>query len=299
MDIEMTAHADDGLALAGTLTLPDGPGPHPGVVLVSGSGRLDRESDAGRMRMRLGSVLAAVLARRGIASFRYDRRGVGATGGDWLATGFVDNRSDAAAALRALAHRSEIRADATGVIGHSEGAMHAMWLGAHGGAAAVVLLAGPIRPGEEALRWQGANIAADLPWPLRPILPAFRWWASRQLARLAATTSNVARVGGVRINARWFRELLAYDPRLDLAAIRVPVLAITGDKDVQVNPDDLDELARLVPGDVETRRVPDLTHLLRRDPGRASVRSYGRLLRQPVDAALLDDVAGWLAQRLG
>ena len=66
--------------------------------------------------------------------------------------------------------------------------------------------------------------------------------------------------------ARLYREFLGYDPRPDLAAIRVPVLALTGDKDRQVDPGDLDVIARLVPGPVETRRVPELTHILRRDP---------------------------------
>jgi uncharacterized protein len=298
-EIEMAATADDGLALAGTLALPAGPGPHPAVLLLPGSGRLDRESNAGQLRMNLGRPLAAALARQGIASLRYDRRGVGTTPGDWRAVGFFDNRNDAAAALRALASRPEIRADATGVVGHSEGAVHAMWLGAHEAvAAAVVLLAGFARPGEEALRWQARMVAAGLPRPVRLLLPLLRRLASTQLARITSTTTDVARIGGVRINARWYREMLSFDPRPVLAAIRVPVLAITGDKDIQVDPADLDEIARLVPCGAETRRVPDLTHLLRRDPGPASLQSYRRLLRQPIAPDLLDEVAGWLAGQL-
>ncbi len=79
----MTATADDGLELAGTLVLPDGPGPHPAVLVLQGSGRVDRDSSVGRIRLGLGPALAEVLARHGIASLRYDRRGVGATPGDW------------------------------------------------------------------------------------------------------------------------------------------------------------------------------------------------------------------------
>ena len=82
------------------------------------------------------------------------------------------------------------------------------------------------------------------------------------------------------------------------AAIRVPVLAVTGDKDIQVDPDDLDVVRRLVPGRTEIHRVPDLTHLLRRDPGRPSLGSYRRLLRQPVDPGVLTLVADWLARTL-
>ncbi|WP_258949732.1 hypothetical protein [Lentzea californiensis] len=58
-------------------------------------------------------------------------------------------------------------------------------------------------------------------------------------------------------------------------------LAITGGKDVQVDPADLDRIRELVPGDVETHRIPDLTHLLRLDPGRPSLRSYPRNCASP------------------
>ncbi|MFC7646808.1 alpha/beta hydrolase [Streptosporangium lutulentum] len=289
-DVDMSVTADDGLSLASTLTLPAGPGPHPAVLLLHGSGRLDRDANTGRLRMELGPPLAAALAKDGIATLRYDRRGVGATSGDWRATGFADNRHDAAAALRALAGRPDVRADAVGVVGHSEGAVHAMSLGAHPQVGAVVLLAGFARLGEDALRWQARMIARDLPAPVRPLLPALRALAVRQLARIRTTSTDVARVAGMPVNARWMREMLDHDPRPDLANIKVPVLAITGDKDIQVDPADLDEIRRLVPGGVEVHRIPDLTHLLRRDPGRPSVRSYPRLLRRPVDNDLLAQV---------
>jgi uncharacterized protein len=297
-DVDVTAAAEDGLPLVGTLTLPAGTGPHPAVLLLHGSGRLDRDANTARLQMGLGPPLAAALANEGIATLRYDRRGVGATSGDWRATGFADNRHDAAAVLRALAARPEIRAGAIGVVGHSEGAVHAMSLGAHPEVRAVVLLAGFARVGEDALRWQAGMIARDLPAPVRLLLPALRALAARQLARIKTTSTDVARVAGMPVNARWMRELLTHDPRPDLANIQVPVLAITGGKDIQVDPADLDEISRLVPGEVEVHRIPDLTHLLRRDPGRPSVRSYPRLLRQPVDADLLTQVAGWLAHRL-
>jgi pimeloyl-ACP methyl ester carboxylesterase len=94
------------------------------------------------------------------------------------------------------------------------------------------------------------------------------------------------------------RELLAHDPSADLANIRAPVLAITGGKDVQVDPAGLDEIRRLAPGEVEIHRIADLTHLRRRDPGHPSARSDPRQLRRPVDTDLLARVSDWLARRL-
>ncbi|OLF12830.1 alpha/beta hydrolase [Actinophytocola xinjiangensis] len=297
-ELEITATADDGVPLGGTLTLPAGQGPHPAVVFLPGSGRLDRDSNAGRVRMCLGRPLADALAAHGVASLRYDRRGVGATPGDWRAVGFHTNRADAAAALRALRAHQEIRAETVGVVGHSEGAVHAMWLGAHEPLAAVVLLAGYARPGVEAVEWQFSQLAGSLRGPARVLRPALRRLAARHLARLADTTGDVARVGGLRLNARWWREQLAHDPRADLAHIQAPVLALTGEKDLQVDPDDLEVIARLVPGGAETHRVPDLTHILRRDPGRPSVLAYRRQLRKPVEPDVLSGVARWLADRL-
>ncbi|MFD9735903.1 alpha/beta hydrolase [Umezawaea sp. NPDC059074] len=292
-DVDMTVIAEVGIHLGGTLVLPEGPGPHPAVLLLHGSGPLDRDSNTRKARMDLGPALATALAERGIASLRYDRRGV--PSGDWRASGFVDNRRDAVAALHALADRPDIRAEAVGVVGHSEGAVHAMALGTRPDVAAVVLLAGYARSGEAAMLRQAAMITEGLPRPLRTPLRAV---VARLLGRVRKTRTDVARVLGMPVNARWMREMLDHDSRQDLARIRGSVLAVTGDKDVQVDAADLDVVRDLVPGEVEVHRVPDLTHLLRRDPGRPSPRSYPAQLRRPVDPDLLALVAGWLTTRL-
>ncbi|MFG3253862.1 alpha/beta hydrolase family protein [Streptomyces sp. NPDC048172] len=297
----MTVVADDAVPLAGTLTLPAGPGPHPAVVLLHGSGPLDREGNTPKVRVGLATPLAEALAAEGIATLRYDRRGVGGTPGDWRAAGFVGNRLDGAAAVRALAARPDIRADAVAVVGHSEGALHAMALGGRPDVAAVVLLAGYACLGEDALRWQARSVLAALPAPVRLLRPALRAFGKRQLRRFAAGTADVSRVAGFPVNARWTREMLRHDTRTDLAALRVPVLALAGDKDLQIDPAHLDEIRRLVPGggeQAEVHEIRDLTHVLRRDPGRPSMAAYRRLLREPVDPEVLTRVTEWLVRRL-
>ena len=81
----MTVAADDGLAIAGTLALPAGDGPHPAVVLLS-PGSLDREGNTGKAPLAHGRALATALAAEDVASYRFDRRGVGDTPGDWRAS---------------------------------------------------------------------------------------------------------------------------------------------------------------------------------------------------------------------
>ncbi|MFD7818676.1 alpha/beta hydrolase [Streptomyces sp. NPDC059785] len=298
-DIDMTVTTDDGIPLAGTLTLPAGPGPHPAVLLLHGSGPLDREGNTPKLRVNLARPLADALAGAGIATLRYDRRGVAGTPGDWRTTGFTDNRRDAATALRALAARSDIRADALAVVGHSEGALHGMALAAREDVRAAVLLAGFARVGEDALRWQARSVASGLPAPLRLLRRPLGAAGNRVLARIKKTRTDMARIAGLPVNARWMREMLVHDTRDDLAAVTVPVLAVTGAKDIQVDPGDLDVIRRLVPGGAEIHRVPDLTHLLRLDPGHHGIRSYPRLVRTPVDPGVLALVTRWLAARLG
>ncbi len=300
-ETDLTVTADDGTSLAGTLSLPAGPGPHPAVLLLHGSGPLDREGNTPRLPLNLGRPLADALAAAGVAALRYDRRGAGSTPGAWEESGFTDNRRDASAALRALAAHPDIRPDAVGVVGHSEGALHAMTLAARQEVAAVVLLAGFAREGEAAFRWQAASVFGGMPAPVRLLRRPLGALGERVLARVKRTRTDVARIAGLRVNARWMREMLVHDTRDDLAAVpaAVPVLAVTGDKDVQVPPADLDEIRRLVPGGhTEIHRVPELTHVLRRDTGRPTLRSYRRLLREPVDPELLALVATWLQARL-
>jgi uncharacterized protein len=284
--------------LAGTLTLPDGDGPFPAVLIASGSGPLDRNSNHRRARFDVARRLAVALAGAGFASLRYDKRGVGESPGDWRAAGLYDNVDDLGRALSTLAGRPEVDADRVLLAGHSEGAILSAALAARGvPVAGVVLLSMSATPGEELLRWQVRTIAPTLPAPVRALLRLLRVDLEKKVAanhaKIKATTTDVARIGGPKVNARWTREFLAHDPRADLARLAVPVLAITGDKDLQVPVADLDVIASTVPGPVTVRRMPDLTHTLRTQPGPASMGAYRKELRDPVNRELLGTVTQW------
>ncbi|MEU0554462.1 alpha/beta fold hydrolase [Dactylosporangium sp. NPDC006015] len=304
--------------LAGALILPGGAGPFPAAVLVSGSGPVDRDSNAPRLAIDSTRQLAHALARAGIATLRYDKRGVGGSrllrdgtveGKDgWMRAGLFDNADDLVAASTALAERPDTDAGRLFLVGHSEGATlvtiaAARMSDAPAGPrpAAVVLLAGAARPGDAVLRWQAGMLAPTLPAPVRGLLKLLRTDLVRQVSRnhdkIRATGTDIARIGGAKINAKWFREYLDHDPRDDLARLRMPVLAVTGTKDLQVDPADLAAIAELVPGPVQTWAAPDVTHLLRTQPGAPSLRAYKEEVRRPVDPAVLDRVTGWLADQ--
>ena len=301
--------------LSGTLTLPEGGGRCPAAVLVSGSGPLDRNSNAPRLAIDSARQLAHALAGLGVASLRYDKRGVGdsrlrrdgTTEGKngWLRAGLFDNADDVAAAFTALAARPEVDPERVFLSGHSEGAVlaartAASLLAAPAGPypAGVALLACAAVPGDAVLRWQVQKIVPTLPAPVRGLLRLLRVDPVAKVARnhekLRATTGDTARVGLATVNAKWFREYLDYDPRTDLARLDLPVLAVTGSKDLQVDPADLAVIAATVPGPVETWLAPDVTHLLRTEPGTPSLRAYKAQVRRPVDPEILDRVTGWL-----
>jgi len=289
--------------LFGTLTVPPGDGPFPAVLLLTGSGPIDRDSNHKKMRFDVSRQLAMALARVGVASYRFDKRGVGQSPGDWREAGLNDNVDDAAAALTVLHDHPQVDADRVFVAGHSEGAVQAVALAGRGmSIAGLVLLAASARSGEEMLRWQARVIAPTLPRPVRLLLGLLRVDLEKRVAtnhaKIKATTADVTRLGLAKINAKWFREYLAYDPRADLAKIQVPVLAITGTSDLQVDPTDLRVVEELVPGEVETHLVPNLTHTLRRQGAAPSLSRYKRELRDPVDRLVLDVVTEWLRRHV-
>jgi dienelactone hydrolase len=119
-DEEITFRNGD-VTLSGTVVLPPGPGPHPGIVFLHGSGA------EGRWGSR---YLANTFAKSGIAALIYDKRGVGASTGDWRQAGFEELVGDAKAAVEALRAHASIDSARVGIHGHSQGGTYAPWVAA-------------------------------------------------------------------------------------------------------------------------------------------------------------------------
>ncbi|NLJ80922.1 MAG: alpha/beta fold hydrolase, partial [Firmicutes bacterium] len=146
-----------GIDLAGTFTKPQGEGPFPAVILISGSGPQDRNEEI--MGHKPFLVLADYLTRRGIAVLRVDDRGVGASGGDFAAATTLDFATDVAAGVEYLQTRKDVNPDQIGLIGHSEGGLIAPLVASDNPAVAfIVLMAAPGLNGEEISVLQSALI---------------------------------------------------------------------------------------------------------------------------------------------
>jgi hypothetical protein len=293
--------ASGGLTLAGTFAVPAAGTPVAAVLMLPGSGQTDRDDNAKALAIDLFPQLSAAIERLGMATFRYDKRGVGASAGDYFGSGFDDRLTDAVAAVEWLRARPEVDAGRVIALGHSEGALLSVRLAA--GAAPVagaILLAGSAQPGTRILTWQGRQIADSLTgvskWVVRLLRIDVTKSQQKVLRRIRSSDTDVVRVQGRKINAAWMRQFMAYDPAADLGRVGVPVLAVTGDRDLQVDPGDLDVMRDLVKGPFQAVRPPGVTHLFRGEGTKRGLSGYKEQVRRPVDPRVVSAVTGWLRE---
>jgi pimeloyl-ACP methyl ester carboxylesterase len=292
------------IELAGTITLPDKDGSFPGVLFITGSGRVDRNENHRKIHINAFNDISHYLAGNGIASLRYDKRGVGQSQGDYWVTGFCDNAQDALAALRWFKQQKNIQPENIFILGHSAGALVAVRL-AGGGAkvAGVILLSGGAQSGEAVLKWQAIQIVRSLEglngWLIRTFHIDVSQAQQKQIDKIKRSGKDWYRHRLLmKINARWLREFMAYDPAEDLPLITVPVLAITGSKDIQVDPADLERMAHLIKAPFERHLIQNMTHLLRIEEGEASISRYKEEVKKPIEPKLLEIVLHWLRNRI-
>jgi uncharacterized protein len=261
-------HGD--VTLAGTLTLPEGDGPHPALILVTGSGQQNRDEEIYLAPgYRPFAVIADALARQGIAVLRYDDRGIGGSTGEVESATSADFADDTGSALNYLLNREEIDPAQIGILGHSEGGIIATMLAARNpDVAFIILMAGPGLSGYDVVLAQAVLLTAasgasaeevetvrtrqtqvldtvrnDEGWDeletliqemIAEQLAQLPDAQKAQLGDLDAYAAQVIAQQLAALQSPWYRFFIAYDPAEDLAQINVPVLAIFGGLDLQV-----------------------------------------------------------------
>jgi uncharacterized protein len=294
--------------LAATLTLPEGRNEkYPLVVMVHGSGPTDRDSNAKGMPMNIFKQLSEVVVAEGFASIRYDKRGVGASKGEFYETGVHDLINDARAVVEFAKKHPNIDSENVILLGHSEGSIIAPFVNEEVTVDGMILLAGTAEPLAKTLTWQREEIIKDV-----RSVKGFQGWLLRLLKvdekitkmnedliqALLASDETVIKYKGKKINAKWNREHIHFDVSKPLQNVTCPVLAITGTKDVNVKISDLEKIKTLVQGDCETHIIQDMTHMLRKTDVEYSIskimNNNKKSLKQPIDAELKDLIVAWL-----
>lgn len=329
-----------GVKLAGTLTLPRTNSPCAAVLLITGSGAQDR--DESLLGHKPFLVLADDLTRRGIAVLRVDDRGVGGSTGSLPNSTIEDLAGDAFVGVEFLKSRKEIDPRRIGLVGHSEGGLIAPAAAARSGDIAfIVLIAGPGVTGEEILYAQGGLIMRaagasheavakqrKLQEDMFAVVKNFDRQAAvkptegarddsattKKLAELIAGASaelpDDQREAAGKLGVAQSRELLTpsfryfltYDPRPALAKVRCRVLAVIGERDLQVPPGlNLPEIEKALKsgGNAEytLREFPGLNHLLQHSKT-GSPSEYGQI-EETIAPEALAFIGQWIVQQTG
>jgi uncharacterized protein len=306
------------ITLAGTLTLPRGPGPFPSAILISGSGPHDRDESIVGHRPFL--VLADHLSRKGIAVLRFDKRGIGKSTGDYANATTEDFAVDTEAALSYLKTRKEIDPKRTGLIGHSEGGLIAPLVDSRsGGVAWIVLLAGPGLNGEDTLLLQSELILkssgvdddqisktrafnkqtyALVRQEKDPAALQAKLTDLVQSSSMSAMLPPAALQSQLRVVASpWFRFFLDYDPVPALQKTTCPVLALTGENDLQIPArENLPKIQKALQDggnkDFQATELPGLNHLFQHSPT-GSIGEYGSI-EETMAPEALNAVSDWV-----
>ena len=308
--------------LAGTLTKPKGDGPFAVAVLISGSGPQDR--DESLLGHKPFWVLADHLTRKGIAALRFDDRGTAKSTGNHATATSKDFADDVAGAVTFLRARKDI--GKIGLIGHSEGGMIAPMVAADDPEIGfIVLLAGPGTPCDELLIAQGRLLvkamggdekaaarqnamqkklfglaregadAAKLKAAFAELEKELTDDEKKELKKSGEGTASVAALA-----TPWFKFFLNYDPAPVLAKVKCPVLAINGEKDLQVPPkENLAGIEKALKAagnkDVTVKEFPGLNHLFQASKS-GLPSEYGKI-EETFAPAALETISEWIGKR--
>lgn len=318
-----------GITFAGTLTIPQGEGPFPGVLLITGSGPQNRDEMI--FEHRPFFVIADHLTRKGIAVLRVDDRGVGETtsGSTPLQDTTEDFVEDVLSGFEYLQQRSDIDGDQIGLIGHSEGGVIAPLAAVKNkDVAFIILMAGTgirgdlllLKQKELISRASGIidpeeiDLSVELTRQLFALVMEDDISAAatrskieklvrefKDLAEGSVADAEVARVIA-ELESRWIRWFLRHDPALIIERVRCPVLAINGSLDLQVPCQENlaaigSALTRGKNQDFELIEFPGLNHLFQHcKTGLPS--EYGKI-EETFSVEVLEKMTHWILQRFG
>ncbi|MDX5324382.1 MAG: alpha/beta hydrolase [Exiguobacterium sp.] len=290
--------------LIGTLQLHDTP--RKTVVILSGSGPSDRDGNMGPSSFGTYKKLAEALFEMGVNVFRYDKQGIGESDGDFNKVGLHDLIDDAIAVVNQVKRLPEVT-DVV-ILGHSEGAVIAPAVQLETKATGLILLAGFNDASKQMFLLQADALANEIGsvkglkgmfYRLTGVPAKVRKRQDELFERSLRTNVASFKFRGQIVNAKWIREHASYDVRERLEHVRVPVLAITGDRDVQVPPEHVHSVR--TKGDVTSDILKDMNHLLVEWTTPHSLlqlhKEYRDAIEAPLHPVLIQKIDEWLQKQ--
>lgn len=307
-------NAKDSIQLAGTLTLPKSKRDFPTLILLTGSGPQDRDETI--MGHKPFLVLADFLTKNGIAVLRFDDRGTAKSEGDFMRSDAEDFVNDATAAVNFLKNHPQINNERIGVLGHSEGGLVGSMLAAESKVVAfLVLLAAPGVSGKKLLLTQLKDIAiaqGSNPMALAPQYnfnqKAFDIIINTSDTKVREALVTYFEEQGItsesqieqllkQFNLPFLKYLVRSQPSNYLEKIKIPVLALNGEKDMQVNAEEnlsAIQTAMQKAGNKQltVKRYKDLNHLFQ-TAETGLPKEYGKI-EETIAAQVLEDIKKWI-----
>jgi pimeloyl-ACP methyl ester carboxylesterase len=294
----------NGFSLAGTLSKPTAPSksPAPAVVLIGDAGPMDRDELVAGIPV-LGQ-LAGALADAGFLVLRYDKRGIGQSGGRPENVALADYAEDARAAVKFLTSRKDVDDKRIAVAGHGEGGLVALMTAAQEKrVAALALLATPGVSGADLVLQQQQHALAKM--NISDAEKQARVTMQKRINEAALTgkgldqfTPDVRR----QVEDPGFQNLLAADPAKLMTRVRQPMLIVQGELDTQIAPSNADSLAALAKGHkpplaADVVKVPGVNHLLAMSVT-GEPDEYDKLPLKQINPAVSTAVIDWLKKTL-
>ncbi|WP_213371941.1 alpha/beta hydrolase [Mesobacillus boroniphilus] len=303
------------VSLKGTLLIPDqGKETYPAMVFLPGSGKLNRDGSTpkGKFKFDLYKDLAELCTSLGFVTFRYDKRGVGESEGDFHSAGLSDALNDAEAALDMLAAHPKVEPSKLIIIGHSEGCMVGTALNTRRPASGLVLLSGGGETLKEALDHQRQLLYKEMRekkgiqgFIIKKLntLDKAEKQAQGTYKKMVESDKDVMKtLGFIKMPAKYFREHFALNIEEALTKVACPVLAINGTKDFQANPEKLKRIEQFVQGECEIHVVENMDHGLKEQltPMSPSTykKDYLKTIGKPIHPEAVKHLTSWLQRYL-
>jgi len=303
------------ITLKGTMAIPSNDSDkYPAILLINGSGGADRDGNMKKpaIQSNLYKELAHFLTGLGFITLRYDKRAVGESEGDPIKSGMLDLVRDVKEMILFLKKHPKVDRDKILLLGHSEGCIIGTIAHEQLPVAGLILLAGAASNLEEPMAYQNQQIIEEIKHVkgikgmiLRGLVTEAKIKKqSNDLKRkIEQSQGDTMRYQLKKLPVKWFREHYSFSIERIMDILKqsqCPILAITGDKDVQANSEDLNRIKQLEKPNATAIVIQDMDHMLKEFKGKKTVlnllKQYKKEEKDPIHHQLKEELKNWLVK---